>query len=116
MKLGEDYSFQDDYKTETVAIKLLSGPYKDVIFRFVNLKVIEAEDKSYATMNYSYDIIKTPSLSETTLRKDTRFETHLGLVLNSLILDAAEMIENQVKIKDSNGTSRESNSTESIEE
>lgn len=112
MKLGEDYSFIDDLKTDTIAIKLLTGNYKDIVYRYKTLSVREEKDKSSATMTFDYDIIDPGSFTENTLRKNKLFEVHLGLVLNALILDAADMVEHKHKIKGNDG---KDNITESSE-
>lgn len=92
MILGEDFMFMDSMKTDTTAIKLLTGPYKDIVYRYTQLNVKENDDDS-ATISFSYELYEMGENTETSLRKDERFHEHIGLVLNSLILDAVEHTE-----------------------
>lgn len=116
MILGEDFSFQDSLKTDTVAIKLLTGPYKDVVYRYKVLNVKEAEDKSHATMLFEYELHDMGTFTETTLRKDKKFETHIGLVLNALLIEAADAADHQKQLKGDNGSNRKGNSEKLTEE
>jgi hypothetical protein len=105
-----DFRFRDDLtKTkdgQTVAIEILTKPYEAVIFRYTQVGVKELIDGT-AVLQFSYDILETPTLSELTLRQDKRFEKHLGILLNHLILEAAEAPTN---------ADREDNLEEPVEE
>lgn len=98
MILGEDYEFIDSLKTNTVAIKLNSGPYKDVVFRYTKMSVKENSDDT-AALIFDYELITLVEHTETSLRKDYKFIQHIGLVLNTLILDAVEHSETEEKNK-----------------
>ena len=89
MILGQDYKFRDDMKYDTVPIELLTGPYKGVILRYTQVAIKEQENES-ARMMFDYDLYKTGDFSELTLRRDVVFTNHIGLVLNSLILESLE--------------------------
>jgi hypothetical protein len=105
MILGIDYRFSNVYNTDTSAIELLTEAFKSVIFRFTNVGVKENEDAT-ATLRFSYEILSSGKFKEELLRQDPYFEHHLGLILNSLILDIAEL----------DGAARENDSTEFVEE
>lgn len=90
MILGIDYRFNNVYNTDTSAIELLTDAYKGVIFRFTNVGVKENDDET-ATLKFAYEILSSGKFKEDLLRKDKYFEEHLGLILNSLILDIAEL-------------------------
>ncbi len=105
MILGTDFRFSNVYNTDTTAIELLTEAYKGVIFRFTNVGVKENED-STATLKFNYDILSPGKFKEEKLREDKYFEQHLGLILNTLILDIAEL----------DGANREGYSEESVEE
>lgn len=100
-----DYRFNNVYNTDTSAIELLTEAFKGVIFRFTNVGVRENEDQT-ATLRFSYEILSSGKFKEELLRQDPYFEHHLGLILNSLILDIAEL----------DGAVRENDSTEYTEE
>lgn len=92
IKPGEDYRFRDDLlkdESETVPMEILTGPYKDVIMRYTRVGVKEKDD-STAVLQFQYDLIEMGEHTETQLRKDPRFEQHLGILLNHLILESAE--------------------------
>lgn len=105
MILGTDYRFSNVYNTDTSAIELLTEAYKGVIFRFTNVGIRENPDNT-ATLRFAYDILSSGKFKEDKLREDKYFEQHLGLILNSLILDVAEI----------DSANREGYSEESIEE
>ncbi len=105
MILGTDFKFSNVYDTDTSAIQLLTEAYKDVIFRFTNVGVRENDDGT-ATLRFSYEILSAGKFKEEKLREDKYFEQHLGLILNTLILDIAEL----------DGADRESYIEESGEE
>jgi len=105
MILGTDFRFNNVYNTDTTAIELLTEAYKGVIFRYTKVGVRENDDGT-ATLRFSYDILSSGKFKEDKLREDTYFEQHLGLILNTLIVDIAEH----------DGANRESYSEESVEE
>jgi hypothetical protein len=83
----------------------LTESYKGVIFRFTNVGVKENDDGT-ATLKFAYDILSPGKFKEDLLRKDDYFERHLGLILNTLIIDIAEL----------DGAVRENDPTEFVEE
>ena len=92
MILGEDFMFMDTIKADTTPLKLLTGPYKDVIYRYINMTVKENDDDT-ASLIFDYELFEMGNYTETTLRKDEKFIKHVGLVLNTLILEAVEHTE-----------------------
>lgn len=103
MNIGEDFKFRDDLKEDTVPIELLTGPYKGVVYRYTNVRVLEQEEGT-AKMQFDYELHKMGEHTETSLRKDTKFTVHIGLILNNLIL---EVVDNE---------NRETDSEEPVEE
>ena len=106
MILGVDYRFSNVYTTDTSAIELLTEAYKGVIFRYTHVGVKENLEDDSATLKFSYEILSPGKFKEEKLKEDRYFEQHLGLILNSMILDLAEY----------DGANREGYSEESIEE
>lgn len=105
MRIGEDYKFRDDMKEhDTVPIELLTEPWQGVILRYVKVGVKEMEDGT-ATLQFSYDLLEMGKHTETNLRKSKKFEEHIGLILNMMILEVAENADN-----------REDNTEEFVEE
>lgn len=105
MIVGTDFKFRDEFNTDTSAIELLTEAYKGVIFRFTNVGVKEQEDGT-AVLRFAYDILDSNKWKEDKLRGDKYFEEHLGLILNTLLIDIAEL----------DNASGESYSEESVEE
>ena len=107
MIIGKDYLLRDDLYEEdkTLPIQLLTGPYKDVILRYTTVAIKEMEDDQ-AKMIFDYDLLEMGDHTETSLRKDVKFTQHIGLVLNTMIL---ETLEEQ-------NAARENDSTEFVEE
>lgn len=89
MIVGEDYKFRDDIKESTVPIELLTGPYKGVIVRFVSVGIKEQQNDS-AVLSFQYVLHAMGDFTETQLRVDKRFETHIGTILNCMILEVAD--------------------------
>ena len=91
MELETDFIFRDDLfdsKTDgtTVPIELKVEPFAGVVYRYTQVKFKLGED-NVSRMMYDYEIIQTNDLSMMTLRKNQKFNTVLGLVLNTLLLD-----------------------------
>lgn len=87
MILGEDYSFRDDIKADTVPIQIKTGVYKDVVVRFDNISVKENDDMS-ATVSFVYELLEMGNFTETKLRADENFQIYAGKILNSLIMES----------------------------
>jgi len=94
MELGIDWIFRDDLFNpkedgSTVPIELLVDPFAGVVYNYTTVKFKLGED-DVPRIQYDYEIIKTNDLSMVTLRKNQKFNTILGLILNTLLLDASE--------------------------
>lgn len=94
MELGTDWKFRDDMfnsKEEgaTCPIEILLDPFTGIVYRYTTVAFKMGED-NVPRMQYDYEILKTNDLSMITLRKNTKFNTMLGLILNNLLLDASE--------------------------
>lgn len=95
MILGMDYKFREDMvkgADGTVPIELTSGPYADIIYRYITVSIAEREEQ--AVVKFEYEILYSDLKTEEELRKDEKFVAHIGLVLNALILDTLETQEN----------------------
>ena len=98
MILGTDYKFRDDLfdKKEdgnTVPIELTLDPFTGIVYRYT--QVAFKMDGDVPRMLFDYEIIKTNDLSMMTLRKNEKFNQILGVILNALLLDAADMGEDE---------------------
>lgn len=109
----QDFKFRDDLITkqaeeegQTVPIEILTGPYKNVIFRYVKVAVKEKE-AGEAVLQFIYDLIEMGDHTETSLRKDKRFTEHLGVLLNHLILETAEGIDDATRENDTKESAKE---------
>lgn len=109
----EDFRFRDDLVTkeaeeegQTVPIEILTGPYKNVIFRYVKVGVKE-KDNGEAVLQFIYDLLEMAQHTETSLRKDYKFTEHLGILLNHLILETAQGIDNATRENDTQESAKE---------
>lgn len=94
MDLGKDFSFRDDLFDEkqegsTCPIELMLDPFAGVCYRYTTVK-FRVDENDVPRIGFDYEIIKTNDLSMITLRKNEKFNTAIGLILNSLLLDASE--------------------------
>lgn len=94
MELGTDWKFRDDLfnskeEGSTCPIEILVDPFAGIVYRYTQVAFKMGED-NVPRMQYDYEILKTNDLSMVTLRKNAKFNTMLGLILNSLLLDASE--------------------------
>jgi hypothetical protein len=83
--------FNKKEEGSTVPIELLLDPFQGVVYRYT--KVSFKLDGNIPKILYDYDIIKSPELSMVTLRKNEKFNTALGLILNMLLLEVDEADE-----------------------
>ena len=94
MEAGTDFKFRDDLfnaKEEgtTCPIELMLDPFAGVVYRYTTVKFKLGED-DIPRLQFDYEIIKTNDLSMITLRKNQKFNDAVGLILNTLLLDASE--------------------------
>ena len=94
MELGKDFSFRDDLfdaKKEgtTVPIELMVDPFKGVVYNYTKV-TFRVDENDVPRIGYDYEIIKTNDLSMMTLRKNEKFNTMLGLILNAMLLEMAD--------------------------
>jgi hypothetical protein len=94
MELGIDWKFRDDLwdsnkEGTTVPIELMVDPFAGVVYNYTTVR-FRVDENDIPRIGYDYEIIKTNDLSMVTLRKNQKFNTVLGLILNALLLDASE--------------------------
>jgi len=84
MTEGIDYSFifpENDNKR--VHIKFLSGPFKDVVYRYGGVKIEEKNGEGHLLFNY--DVVESPVVKPKKLEKDLAFKTYIGDLLVELM-------------------------------
>jgi hypothetical protein len=80
MTEGIDYCFiysKDDQ--ETVHIRLLTGNYKDTVFKYGKVKFEERHGNVY--LLFAYDVLESTVDTPRKLEKDTDFKNYLGDLL-----------------------------------
>lgn len=87
MIIGEDYKFRDDLKYDTVPIELMTGPYKGIVLRYTQVSIKEQAGDN-AIIKFDYDLIKADGFNKLKLKRDDMFQEHIGLILNSMILES----------------------------
>jgi hypothetical protein len=95
MEVGIDYKFRDDLFNQneegtTVPIEIMVDPFAGIVYRYTTV-TFKMDEDNIPRMQYDYEIIKTNDLSMVTLRKNDKFNTMLGLILNALLLDVSEV-------------------------
>jgi hypothetical protein len=91
MEAGVDYKFRDDLvksydeKGTTVPVELMVDPFAGIVYRYTRVEFNIKVDPPKVL--YDYEIIKTNDLSMMTLRKNVKFNTVVGLVLNMMMLE-----------------------------
>ena len=77
---GVDYCFiYPKHDDQTVHIKLLDGPYKDVVFHYGRVKFEEKDEQVYLLFNYF--VIESPNVKIKKLEKDADFKNYIGDML-----------------------------------
>ena len=120
MEAGTDYKFRDDLFNpkedgSTVPIELMVDPFAGVVYRYTTVGFKVGED-DIPRIQYDYEIMKTNDLSMVTLRKNGKFNTMLGLILNAMLLDLGDASEveagaNNSKEPDTEGRLHEESSS-----
>lgn len=104
MILGMDFKFRDDLvasKMDTVAIELIAGPYKGIVYRYTKVNVKVDTDKDLAVLKFGYDLLELPkTFKQKILKKDKKFQEYLGLILNTLILEISDMVDKPDSLTD----------------
>jgi hypothetical protein len=81
MKEAVDYEYVIDEKDKSsVHIKLLTGEYKDTIFKYGKVGVKEEDDKAY--LQFNFDVIQS---SIKNLEKKLEFRNYIGDLLSIII-------------------------------
>ena len=82
-----DYLFVDDPTNDKIyAVKLRSGTYSDVIYKYGNIRFEEDKDNDVCRLRYAYKIIYKPeNLVNIDLDEDVDFKNYIGDVLNDIL-------------------------------
>ena len=82
-----DYIFVDDSTNDKVyAIRLVSGPYVDTVYKYAKIKLNEDSQKDVCTLSYAYNIISTTEKhSKESLHRDSVFKNYIGDVLSDIL-------------------------------
>jgi len=81
---GTDYCFiypKDD--GTSVHIKLLTGPYKETVFKYGKVKFKEENDQVY--LLFAYDVLESIVAKPKKLEKDDDFKNYIGDLLVELM-------------------------------
>ena len=98
MKMNEDYVITDkDVKYEdkgsVASLKIISGQFKDVEFRFGELNINEDEANGQCSLSFNYDIISDHKHLENT----EGFESVLEVIMNDVLLETLKFAEEKYK-------------------
>jgi lipopolysaccharide biosynthesis regulator YciM len=89
MREAVDYEYVVDEKDKaSVHIKLLSGEYKDTVFKYGKVGVKEEDNKAY--LQFTFDVIQSPIKK---LEKKLEFKNYLGDLLSTIITKQLDVEE-----------------------
>lgn len=89
MREAVDYEYVIDEKDKnSVHIKLLTGEYKDTIFKYGKVGVKEEDDKAY--LQFNFDVIQS---SIKNLEKKLEFKNYIGDLLSTIITKQIDVEE-----------------------
>lgn len=82
-----DYIFVDDPSNDKVyAIKLTSGPYCNLIYKYGNIRLNEDTENDVCKLSFAYKIIYKPkNLDKIDLDVNTEFKDYIGDVLSDIL-------------------------------
>ena len=81
---GTDYCFIYPKEDKTaVHIKLLTGPYKDTVFKYGKVKFEERHTNVY--LLFAYYVLESPDTKPKKLEKDNEFRDYIGPLLVQLM-------------------------------
>jgi hypothetical protein len=93
---GIDYIFvYSEDKTETVRIKILSGEYADVVYKYGGVKFEEKNDECHLLFNYT--VLESPKIKPKQLENNENFKTFIGNLL-------VEFLSSNLKMEDTDET------------
>lgn len=97
MREAVDYEYVINEKDKSsVHIKLLTGEYKDTIFKYGKVGVKEEDDKAY--LQFNFDVIQSPIKK---LENKLEFRNYIGDLLSTII---TKQIDVEETYYDENGT------------
>ena len=101
MKENKDYLLLPDPEDDQAyAVRILTGEYIGVIFKFNQVQILEDHSKEEATVNFTYDIIKQP-MEFVHDNDKLNFEQCISKVLHDIMYNASQI--DAVEYKDENG-------------
>lgn len=81
---GLDFDFiVNDNDKEYVHVRMLTGPYSGVIYRYGKVKLTEKNDELH--LHFDFDVIQSPQVKAKSLEKDPDFKNYIGGFLISII-------------------------------
>lgn len=114
MITSDSYTFVEKNGSEDWHVKIKEGDYKDVIYRYGRIEVVEDNNEDTARLKFQFDIEKIPSdlsMTKQELNEDSDFLNTLGNILTHIIEDAMDSgkykIGNDDKPTDSESTVHE---------
>jgi hypothetical protein len=97
------YTFPDN-DPKSIYIKLLSGPYKDTVYKYGKVKFKEENEQVY--LIFGYDVIESTVEKPKKLEKDEDFKNYIGNLLTEIM---SSNIEQEVLDETGTNDSEESN-------
>ena len=83
-----EFIFPEEGAKDTTHIKLLQGPFKNVIYWYGSITVEEDENKTAASLVFDYEILKKPDdLKDSKLEENIDFKNIIGDIIMSMLME-----------------------------
>lgn len=82
----EQYEIVEKHDTDFYSFKITSGYYKDVIYTYGKVKLVENVDQDTVTLKFTYRVEETPvNHTVASLDQDIQFKNNIGAILSDYI-------------------------------
>jgi|TARA_B110000908_G_scaffold170586_1_gene230615 hypothetical protein len=93
--MSKDYIFVEKKDAELYSLKVVQGPYNNVIYTYGSVTIEEDEDKDLARLKFNYHIEEVPEpYSKRELEESTEFRDYIGNILTEILEDQTGQIGN----------------------
>lgn len=91
--MSRRYTFVEKLESEFYSIKLLEGPYRNIIYTYGHVTVQEDVENDLARLKFKYRIEEVPPpLSKEEIEVDPDFNNYIGDILAEILEDQAAKI------------------------
>jgi hypothetical protein len=92
MKEGKDFKFVEKETSDFYSIEILTGKWKNVIFTYGRVSVVEDAAQQNAVLKFDYKIEELGKFKEDELNTSTKFRNHIGDILVNILSNSESNI------------------------